>query len=222
MKRILLPALALFAASALFASHANAAAILYLSDGTNVRTITDGGVGDQNPVVGAVSFVGSFGSWALDVSTGVSKPLLGSVRSPEMDLNTIAIGLGFLDVAFLDDKFSVANMGFRSDIDGNSFNSVGSVTAITGVAKPTPAPFALDSIISFNFIDVPGKIHGTGFGTATLTPTDFLFLGATINHGEMGTTSFDYHTAVPEPGTMMLLGSGLIGLIGFGRRRFTA
>ena len=55
---------------------------------------------------------------------------------------------------------------------------------------------------------------------ATGTPYA-ISLQAVITHGSSGTTSFDYQVEVAEPGTLALLGLGLLGF-GLSRRRRTA
>ncbi len=49
----------------------------------------DQGAGDLNGSLGAVSFSGSVGNWAINVTTGLSAPALGSSTSPALDLNSV-------------------------------------------------------------------------------------------------------------------------------------
>ncbi len=56
---------------------ARATLFLQLSSGGQTVTIEDGGIGDMNTAVGAVTFMGSVGGFAMNISTGTSKPILG-------------------------------------------------------------------------------------------------------------------------------------------------
>src|ERR1041384_5344046 len=60
---------------------------LEFSSGLNTVTVTDGGVGDANPAAGAITFIGSVGSWNLNVGTGVGQDVLGPAT---MDLASIS------------------------------------------------------------------------------------------------------------------------------------
>ena len=59
--------------------------------GNPVLYVDDGGPGDLNPATGAITFLGTIGIWNLNVSTGVTYPLVGSPLSPFLDLSSINI-----------------------------------------------------------------------------------------------------------------------------------
>ena len=80
-----------------------------LSDGGTTVTITDNGLGDSNPVIGAVTYVGAVGgNWLVNITTGLSKPVVGSATVPKMDLNSVNAtsgGAGTLTIKWSDDNF---------------------------------------------------------------------------------------------------------------------
>jgi hypothetical protein len=178
----------------------------------------------MNPDTGATTLIGSPGYifagmaggpdgylygaykdfYKVDPSTGVAT-LIGSLGNNLTIAGDIAFGPNGVLYASFDRPYNTLSDGLGA-IDINT----GSATLV--------GPIGFDGVVNLSFKD--GVLYGgdrsgqlltivTSTGQGTLVGTDtHVYLGGM-------TTS-----PVPEPSTMLLLGSGLIGLAGYGRKKF--
>jgi hypothetical protein len=233
MKKLLfVMAMLLMAAVVAFPPVANATLTLWLSDGSTTVTIVDNGAGDSAAsVTGEIVYMSPVGSpigvWSLNVSTGVSKPILGGSSSAQMDLNSInnSTGAGTLTIKLYDDSFNLpTGSGMATMIIGGTQGS-GQITYTTyyDINNAMPPGTLIDTGV--------GPLTDQGFtGTAqgnVLTDNAFSLMQVVeIKHTSKGISSFDANLTVvssdnpvPIPPTVLLMGSGLVGLIGLGYRR---
>ncbi|MCH2182583.1 MAG: hypothetical protein MK108_11310 [Mariniblastus sp.] len=186
-------------------------------DNAPAGTTSSGGawvstVDDSNSTLGGVVFNGGVGDFEINVSTGVSKPLL---HHNQIDLNSVVASFSSaraeIFMVVLDTDFVDNGQGFRTEIGGTT-NGV--VLAETYVSPGNgDADFDFDPVSGNVFFDSPFMWQDDQQVSVGST---FAMAGyVLVRHENPGISSFDLHfQQVPEPTTAliwtMLAGVGLV------------
>jgi hypothetical protein len=156
---------------------------------------------------GIVNYFGDLGDTTVTFAVGTSYPAIGGFDFPTLHLTAQVTG-GIDLVSFeLKDTFDFLDDGITSwvtQFGGAGPGAVSLTATLNGVTIANFSEFGPDQFSSY----VP-----------TDSPYEFVLSG-TIQAIRQQTTSFDANLSpVPEPATMLLFSSGILGLVGICRRK---
>jgi serine-aspartate repeat-containing protein C/D/E len=198
--RLLVAALSSFALVGVL----HAAPSLRLSDGTTTIVVTDGDVNDGDSTPGSVGFIGNLGVWSFTVTSGITKPVLGTATVPGMDVTaTIAesSGAGTLTIDFADDFFGPTSANFTAPISGINDHSTDTVSydvlVSSGNALFTGTPL---SAPPYSFTGAGSFSGSLPPGTLSLPQPYALTQRLVITHTKAGTSTADA-ALIFTPGT---------------------
>jgi hypothetical protein len=193
-----------------FPSSSNAGPVLRLSSGGITITVADGSPLDSNPSAGNVTYIGSIGSWSMNVTNGQTD--LGPAREPIFGLSSINTSSGQTTPSDLVIMLSQADFigggsrYFNATIGGTTNGNLRYQTYYgTGLFDMT------HEIATLSFATNPfsGSASLAGYTGPSFSMTQVV----TISH-PVGYLSSSFNgmlsDPVPEPAFPILLGSGLL------------
>lgn len=200
-----------FAGSALLAAQAQAGVIIELSDGFTTVSVADGSGSDLSATPGVVVFSGSVGVFDVNVTTGLSYPLLGSLNAPVLDLNSVNVssgGTGTLTVKLTSTDYTgptsnaTGTLFFGGTTNGSieveTFTDLGNAAFGTGSSVNDLGPYTTGAFSGVDSDAAPTD----GFYSASIIAT-------IVHDNPSDVTSFDAeYRIVPEPGSFALLALG--------------
>lgn len=205
---------------------ANAASVVLTSVGGGLSGWVDNGSGDVSSLLGIMQIDASVADWNVALVTGVTKPILGSAETINMDLNSLTISSsGSSDdfaVLFGDFDFTGAGtVAFNTSIGGTVQNADISWQVCQGPAS------AITCAISPGAFIGPGDSSTASFSEDSsfsigVSGSYFMGLAAVITpHASAPVVvSFDYQiTQVPIPAAAWLFGSALLGMVAVKRKK---